>query len=62
MMDGKHHTRYIPVEAMSTRQYLDGINRGMWGGVADPKILERIKDNKDNYWLMEEDEPTPENI
>lgn len=46
---------YIPVEKMSTRQYLERIKLGLWGGVADPKILEIIKNNKDNS-LLEENE------
>lgn len=56
-MSSKTITRYIPIEKMSTRQYLDRIKLGLWGGVADPKVLEIIKNNKDNS-LLEENEQT----
>lgn len=45
---------YIPVEKISTQQYKLGLKNGFWGGKADKKILNIIKNNSDNPYVDDE--------
>ena len=54
-----NYKEYIPIEKMSTEQYMRHIEVGYWGGTADPQVLEMIKDNPDNPLIDNDKEIEP---